>query len=163
MQDGAGPPGTDHQTGLPDGIGWNAVLEAEELRLRRYGGTHGLIRVRLLRIPDPVSAQHAAGAVAGAIRDIDLLARINEQTFAVLALHCEDLPAVVGRIHAAFEAAEVSHPDEPAPSARIDFRVAGRNLRAAWADLVAGAPPATAAPPGRLYLDFMVRPGFSLN
>ena len=148
--------GVDHETGLPDGVGWNAVLEAEELRIRRYGGTHGLIVVRLTVTPDVVSVHRVAHALAGSIRDIDLLARIDEATFAVLALHCDDLTSVVSRIHGALDTARASS------RSRVDAMPAGTDLRAAWAVLTAERP-APAHSPARRLVDFVVRSDFSLN
>jgi hypothetical protein len=146
----------DHETGLPDGVGWNAVLEAEELRIRRYGGTHGLIAVRLTAAPDVGTVNTVARALAGAIRDIDLLARIDQATFAVLALHCDDLPSVVSRIHSALDTARASS------RSRVDARPAGADLRAAWAVLSAGRG-APAVSPARHLVDFVPRSGLSLN
>lgn len=153
MQDEPNAPGTDYETGLPDSVGWNAVLEAEALRVRRHGGSHGLVAVRVTASLDGGSAHRVAHAVAAAVRDIDLLARIDPATFGVLALHCEDLTALVNRIHAALEGAGM------AAGTRVDARPAGPELPADWAALVAG-PGAT---PARRHVDFVVRSGFSLN
>jgi hypothetical protein len=149
-------PGVDHETGLPDGVGWNAVLEAEELRIRRYGGTHGLIVVQLTVPPDVGSVHKVAHALAGAIRDIDLLARIDQATFAVLALHCDDLTSVVSRIHGALDTARASS------RSRVDAMPAGADLRGAWAVLTAERA-APAISPARHLVDFVARSGFSLN
>ncbi|HET9772275.1 MAG TPA: hypothetical protein VFS16_15380 [Acidimicrobiia bacterium] len=157
MRDEQHAPGTDHETGLPDGSGWTAVLEAEELRARRYGGTHGLIAVRLSGpAADRSSANRVAHTVACAVRDIDLLARVDRATFGVLALHCGDLGAIVARIRAGLDAAGV------AGDTTVESRSAGSDLQAAWASLLS-APTGPAVIPARRHVDFVVRSQLSLN
>ena len=123
----------DDQTGLPNLGGWLAILEAEELRSRRHGGRHGLIRIEL---EWPGSGRMWAGAVAEAlgpaIRETDLLARVDERVFGVLALHCDSLETVGDRLRRA-----VQHLS-PLLGASIDSCTAGADLRTVWARLAAG-------------------------
>lgn len=116
----------DGESGLPDRAGWVAVLQVEEQRARRHGGMHGLVLVRLEGPADRRVSARTAAAIAGVIRDIDFLAQMDHQTFAVLALHCNDLAALVQRLRDALESSGVPR------SALIDARPAGGDLRATW-------------------------------
>ena len=95
----------DDQTGLPNRLSWEAILEVEEQRSRRHGGDHGLVLVRLVGPVDGNLMERAAGAIGATVRDVDFVAVVDGQTFAVLALYCQDLPALVGRLRYAFAAA----------------------------------------------------------
>jgi hypothetical protein len=119
-------PSLDDHTGLPGRLSWWAVIEAEEQRSRRYGGDHGLVLVRLTgRVGGRIS-RAAADALGATVRDVDFVAAIDRRTFAVLALHCEDIVALVGRLRRAFAAAGV-------PGGTVfDGRLAGTDLRATW-------------------------------
>src|SRR5947208_864062 len=98
----------DGETGLPNREGWHAVLAAEEERSRRHGGVHGLVLVRLEDTAvDVGSPARAAHAIADSLREIDVLARVDHRTFAVLALHCDDLDRVVDRLRDRLEAARI--------------------------------------------------------
>ena len=142
--------------GLPDHAGWVAVLQVEEQRARRHGGTHVIVLVRLDRL-DPRTdrlVERAADAVAGTIRDIDFVAQVDRHTIGVLAIHCDDLPSLVGRLRSALQSVGV-----PPDLLRVDARSAGSDLRAAWAAL-AGASSTRA--PGR-QVDFVPSTPPSLN
>lgn len=116
----------DDQTGLPNRLSWEAVLEAEEQRSRRHGGDHGLVLVQLTGPVDGELLETAADATGATVRDVDFVAVVDRQTFAVLALYCQDLPALVSRLRYAFAAAGL-----PAV-ALFDARPAGVDLRATW-------------------------------
>jgi hypothetical protein len=116
----------DDLTGLPDRVGWEAILEVEEQRSRRHGGEHGLVLVKLMGPVDGGLVERAAGAIGTTVRDVDFVAVIDPRTLAVLALHCEDIPALVGRLRRAFAVADL--PDAPL----CDARPAGVDLRATW-------------------------------
>jgi GGDEF domain-containing protein len=119
-------PSLDGPTGLPNRLSWWAVLEAEEQRCRRYGGDHGLVLIRLTgRVGDRI-ARMTADALGTTVRNVDFVAAIDRRTFAVLALHCEDLGALVDRLRWAFAAAGVH-------GATVgEGRLAGTDLRATW-------------------------------
>jgi GGDEF domain-containing protein len=145
----------DGQTGLPNREGWEAVLEAEEQRSRRHGGTHGLVLIRLEPVgTDGAPAEEAAGAVARVLRETDLLARIDDRTFGILALYCERLETVVGRLRVSLEGAGVQL------AALIDARSAGTDLLATWAAMVNGSEPAT---PTARHIAFVASSPLSLN
>jgi hypothetical protein len=119
---------------LPDQSGWLAVLQAEEQRVRRYGGTHGLV---LIRLDDPVNGRQlevAAAAIASSVRDIDFLALVDRHTFAVLALHCEDLTSLVGRLRHAFDYLGLPG------TTLIDARPGGGDLRTVWEAMIGALP-----------------------
>lgn len=121
----------DDQTGLPSRVSWEAILEAEEQRSRRHGGDHGLV---LIQLAGPIGGgrlERAADAIAVTVRDVDFVAAIDRHTFAVLALYCQDLPALVRRLRHAFTAAGL-----PAV-AQFDARPAGTDLRATWTAMAA--------------------------
>jgi len=130
----------DGQTGLPNRGGWEAVLAAEEERSRRHGGSHGLVLVRLEDSAASAGwAEQAARALTRSVREIDLLARIDDRTFAVLALHCDDLEPVVGRLRTSLGRAGVPL------AALIETRAAGADLRATWSAMATGSPLVTPA------------------
>jgi hypothetical protein len=139
---------------LPDENGWMAVLQFEQQRMQRHGGSHGLILVQFDSSGDGPLAERAAAAIGGAIRDIDFLARIDLDTLAVLALYCDDLRVVVGRLRRTLEEAGV-----PSVASHIEARPAGADVQAVWAALAAGAPRTI----GRRHADFSVSSPPSLN
>ena len=116
----------DDQTGLPNRVSWEAILEVEEERSRRHGGDHGLVLIQLVGPVDGELMERAAGAIGATVRDVDFVAVVDRQTFAVLALYCQDIPALVGRLRYAFAAVGL-----PA-IAQFDARPAGADLRATW-------------------------------
>lgn len=138
-------PSLDDHTGLPNRLSWWAVLEAEEQRSRRYGGDHGLVLIQLTGRVGARISRTAADAIGATVRDVDFVAAIDCRTFAVLALHCEDIAALVGRLRRALAAAGV-------PGATVfDGRVAGTDLRATWRSMADEHPlPATLH-----YVDFV--------
>jgi hypothetical protein len=121
-----GSPPVDDHTGLPNRVGWEAIIEVEEQRSRRHGGDHGLVLVQLTEPVDGGQVETAADAIGATVRDIDFVAAADPRTFAVLALHCQDIPAFVDRLRGAFTAAGL-------PAATVfDARRAGADLRATW-------------------------------
>ena len=118
-------------TGLPDRVGWEAVLDAEEQRSRRHGGDHSLVLVQLARPVTGGLMEKAAVAIAATVRDVDFVAAVDQQTLAVLALYCQDVPALVGRLRSSFAAAGL-----PAATL-VDARPAGADLRATWTAMAA--------------------------
>lgn len=124
-------PSVDDHTGLPNRVGWEAVLEVEEQRSRRHGGDHGLV---LIQLTGPVGGrlvERAADALGAAVRDVDFVAAVDRRTFALLALHCQDIPALVDRLRRAFSAAGL-----PAGTL-FDARTAGVDLQATWKAMAA--------------------------
>lgn len=96
------PPGgsaLDEETGLPNRLGFEAMLAMEERRSRRHGGIHALVRIELPDLAPSMAV--VADDLAACLRDTDVLARINYSTFALLALHCEDIDRVVSRLRGA--------------------------------------------------------------
>ena len=141
------------QYSLPGLAGWLAVLQVEEQRTRRHGGSHGLV---LIRLDDPAGApalELAAAAISGTIRDIDFLALVDRHTFAVLALHCEDLASLVGRLRRAFDYLGFTG------TALIDGRPAGGDLRAVWEAMSRSR----AVEPSGPHIDFVASSPLSLN
>ena len=148
--DGVSPGGGD--LALPDRSAWLAVLEVEQQRARRHGGTHGLV---LIRLDGPVGRRHlevAAAAIIGTIRDIDFLALVDRHTFAVLAIHCDDLPRLVTRLRRALDSL-------PLPDTLIDARPAGGDLGAVWAAMISALP----FEPTSRHIDFVASSPLSLN
>jgi len=143
----------DDPTGLPDRVGWEAVLEVEEQRSRRHGGDHALVLVGLAGAVDGRLAGKAAGAIAASVRDVDFIALIDHQTFAVLALYCQDITALVGRLRRTFSAAGL-----PADTL-VDARPAGADLRATWLAMAAEH----ASPMTSRYVDFVAPASLPLN
>ena len=149
-------PVVDGGFGLPGRDGFEAVLEAEEQRARRHGGTHGLLLIELDLVPgDTVLAERAAMALARCLRETDLVARIDHRTFGVLALHCENLETVVARVRAALEKVAFGLVSS------IDARSAGVHLQAAWTAVLTGGP--VPAPPGPRHLPFVPSMPLCLN
>jgi len=126
-----GTPPVDDQSGLPNRVGWEAVLEVEEQRSRRHGGDHGLVLVQLAGSIDGSLVGRAATAIAATVRDIDFVAVVDRQTFALLALYCENVPALVARLRRAFATAGLT------AATMVDARPAGTNLRSTWTAMAA--------------------------
>jgi hypothetical protein len=139
----------DEETGLPNRGCWDAMLEAEELRTARHGGRHGLIRV-VLRQPgiDGALAQKVAALLGDTLREVDVLARIDDREFAILALHCDSLETVTARLRSVLAGATPSVP------AVFIARTAGADLSAVWTQLETGARPEINGMP---YVDFVAR------
>lgn len=100
----------DDVTGLPNRIGWDAVLETEECRCRRYGGNPGVIAVELKgrRVP-PAQLRLVAETLVRATRDTDTVARVGSRHFAVLAPGGgASIATLAARLHGALEAAGLS-------------------------------------------------------
>lgn len=139
-------PTLDVHTGLPSRLSWEAVLEAEEQRSRRYGGEHGLVLIRLTGRTGGRVSRTAAAVLGATVRDVDFVAAIDRRTFAVLALHCEDIAALLDRLRRAFAAVDIPG------TTLFDGCVAGTDLRVAWAEMAGGhSQPATLH-----YVDFVV-------
>ena len=126
-------PVMDGPLGLPDEEGFLAVLEAEEQRAKRHGGTHGLVLIELeLGRGDAPLAEAAAVALCQMLRETDLLAQIDHRTFGVLALHCHALETVLARLRGALDSVS------PRLVASITARSGGLELRTTWSAMVAG-------------------------
>ncbi len=88
----------DGLTGLLNRRGWNECIQAEERRARRYGHPACVLIADLdglKRVNDEQGhqagdqlIQRAARALQAAVRDIDQVARIGGDEFAVLAVEC---------------------------------------------------------------------------
>jgi GGDEF domain-containing protein len=155
MQDGEDGV-VDSQTGLPNREGWDAVLQTEEDRSRRHGGVHGLVLIRLASTAAGTGsvAEQAALAIGQSLREIDLLARIDQQTFAVLALHCDDLDRVVARLRLSLAKAGVAVAD------LVHAPTAGTDLQATWSAMTTGL--AVVTPTAR-HIPFVASSPLSLN
>ena len=138
---------------LPDRSGWLAVLQVEEQRIRRHGGSHGLVLIRLDDPADTRALEVAAAAISTTIRDIDFLALVDRHTFAVLALHCEDLASLVTRVRRAFDTCNFPG------TTLIEGRPGGVDLRAVWEGMIGALP---VEPTGR-HIDFVASSPLSLN
>lgn len=111
---------SDALTGLYNRRGWEALIEAEEQRCKRYGNPGGVIVIDLDGLKQVNDEQgHAAGdeliACAGrvlekAVRTEDVVARLGGDEFAVLAVQAdaEKLQIVVERIQGALREAELA-------------------------------------------------------
>jgi hypothetical protein len=126
MPSDEGVPSIDDQTGLPNRVSWEAILEMEEQRSRRHGGEHSLVLVQLAGPVDGGLMERTGAAIGATVRDVDVVAVVGRETFAVLALYCQDITALVWRLRRAFEAAGLP------VVARFDARTAGADLRAKW-------------------------------
>ena len=91
---------TDALTGVANRRAWDRAVEAEDRRLRRYGGQAGIIVVDVDDLRQVNSTQgHLGGdlllrmvadALAATSRESDTVARTGGDEFAVLALDCDD-------------------------------------------------------------------------
>jgi diguanylate cyclase len=126
---------TDRVTGLPNRAGFEAVIDNEERRCRRYSGNPAVFVVELAADDagrDDVVRQ-AASTLATAIRDTDVLARVGPGAFALLATHCDEdgMRFLAGRLKLWLEIAGI-----PA-SVRARRRVS--DLRQAWDEAYSGS------------------------
>lgn len=91
---------TDGLTGLLNRRGWNESLAEEERRARRHGHLSCVMIADLDGLKETNDRQgHAAGdellrrtagCIQGAVRDVDKVARIGGDEFAVLAIECDE-------------------------------------------------------------------------
>jgi GGDEF domain-containing protein len=80
----------DRVTGLRNRRGWDAAVEQEDTRCRRYGAAASVLVLALepgSATPDGV--ERCAGVLTGSCRPGDVLAHLGAQEFAVLALECD--------------------------------------------------------------------------
>jgi diguanylate cyclase (GGDEF)-like protein len=94
----------DALTGLWNRRGWERVIDAEEARARRYGGTPAIVMIDLdgLKHTNDTLGHsagdelicRAAGALTSAKRESDFVARLGGDEFAMIAVH--DVPAGLG-------------------------------------------------------------------
>ena len=101
----------DPATGLLNSRGWQRALEVQEDRRARYGEEASVLVVRLAAA-DPAgdSGRQLAGVLAAAFRPSDVLARLDDTEFAVLAPGCgsAEVDVVRARLAAALRAAGLS-------------------------------------------------------
>ncbi|MFC2099550.1 GGDEF domain-containing protein [Candidatus Bipolaricaulota bacterium] len=91
---------TDGLTGLLDRRGWNESLAEEERRAQRHGHLSCVMIADLDGLKETNDRQgHAAGdelirrtadCIRGAVRDVDKVARIGGDEFAILAIECDE-------------------------------------------------------------------------
>ncbi|MDP9070471.1 MAG: GGDEF domain-containing protein [Actinomycetota bacterium] len=91
---------TDPLTGVANRRAWDRAVEAEERRLRRYGGQAGIIVVDVddLRVVNnsqghlggDLLLRLVAGTLVATSRESDTVARTGGDEFAVLALDCDE-------------------------------------------------------------------------
>ena len=93
---------TDALTGLPNRVGFEAILDHEERRCRRYAGDPAVFVIDLApadgRMAEDDVVRGAAATVSSSIRDTDALARVDRARLAVLATQCDDPGFLAGRL-----------------------------------------------------------------
>jgi len=129
----------DSLTGLANRRAWDAALEAEERRCRRYAHHAAVVVVdvdELKALNDARGHGHGddslrkvAEALEATSRDSDLVARTGGDEFAILALDCGDphLRVLTARVRRALDAAGVD------ASVGGACRIPGAGLPEAWA------------------------------
>ena len=111
---------TDALTGVVNRRGWNAAIEAEESRARRYGNPASIVIVDLDGLKEVNDTRgHADGdelicrvadALTDAVRSPDVVARLGGDEFGVLAVECgaTKLDRLVERLRSSFVTHDVS-------------------------------------------------------
>lgn len=131
---------TDTLTGLYNRRAWDRLLAREEDRCRRYGHPAHVLAIDLdglKRVND--TRGHAAGdelivraaaALREAAREVDVVARIGGDEFAILAIECDanGAQALMQRVRAALAAANVSASIGLAPRGHADGLEAAKTL-----------------------------------
>ena len=129
---------TDTLTGLYNRQGWNRLLAAEEDRCRRYGHPAAVLVINLDASECAGTAQDAPAdealrlrasvALQEAARTLDIVARLDEAEFGILAAECdrEGANALVARVREALENAHI-----PA-SVGVAMRRPSNGLLGAW-------------------------------
>lgn len=84
----------DSVTGLYDRAAWEQLVRTEEQRCADYGNPAAVVLVTLRATnfgadDHNAQAQRAAAALTAATRDEDVVARVGERQFAVLAVDCD--------------------------------------------------------------------------
>ncbi len=79
----------DPVTGLRNRQGWDAAVEQEDTRCRRYGSTASVLVLALAPDGPPDRTSRCAEVLARSCRPGDVLARLGTADFAVLALECD--------------------------------------------------------------------------
>ena len=130
----------DPLTGVANRRAWDRAVEAEERRRRRYGGHASVVVVDLDSLRSVNAAQgHLGGdlllrmvadVLNDASRESDIVARINDDEFGLLALDCDEdqLRVVVSRIRRVLATQGVG------ASVGAATRRPGVDLDAAWAE-----------------------------
>ena len=110
----------DRLTGLRNRRGWDAAVQAEEQRARRYGHALSVVVVDLdglKRVNDTYghlvgdeALLECAAVVTGTCRPSDVVARLGGDEFGVLAVECDatSAEALVGRLRRRLADAEVA-------------------------------------------------------
>ena len=128
---------TDALTGLPNRAGFEAILDHEERRCRRYAGDPAVFVIDLapsdgrMVQDDVVSA--AAATVSSSIRDTDAVARVDRARLAVLATHCDDPAFLAARLKLWLDVAGIQ--------ASVRGRPRGDDLVEAWQEISRGSSP----------------------
>jgi len=111
---------TDSLTGLLNRRGWKNCIAREEARTRRYGNKGCVIILDLdglKKINDTLGHEagdklilRAARCLQTALRDVDPIARIGGDEFAILSIECteEDIRTILKRLEEQFESEDVS-------------------------------------------------------
>ena len=134
-------PVLDEITGLANRRGFLEILRMEERRHARYGGSPilVLIDVRKVLAEHPLTARadvlvEIAAILADCIRDTDTLARVDEDRFAILAIHAGcSASSIIGRLRLHLELRRVHQ-------AEVSAAESG-SLTEAWQALDAPARP----------------------
>ena len=80
----------DPVTGLRNRRGWDAAVEQEDTRCQRYGALASVLVLELDRAAaSSEEIVRCAEVLAGSCRPGDVLARLSDREFAVLALECD--------------------------------------------------------------------------
>jgi GAF domain-containing protein len=96
----------DHETGLTDRTGWDRFLEREETRCRRLGHAGSVILVSV----DSAVALAAAERLRPAVRERDMIARLDEGLLGILAVECGTAlgDQLVRRLHDVLDGAGIA-------------------------------------------------------
>jgi hypothetical protein len=127
---------TDALTGLPNRAGFEAILDHEERRCRRYGGDPAVFVIDLTPADGRMVAKDigaAATTVSSSIRDTDALARVDRGRLAVLATHCDDPAFLAGRLKLWLELAGIH--------ASVRGRRRGDDLLESWREMSSSPQP----------------------
>jgi len=124
----------DDVTGLYDRDAWELLVRAEERRCSDYGNPGSVVILTLTERPTAsveslnAEAERAAGALTAATREKDVVARVGDRQFAVLAVECDraGTKALVVRLTDALGSAQLH------AAISVSHRVPPRTLWHSW-------------------------------
>jgi diguanylate cyclase (GGDEF)-like protein len=126
----------DEVTNLYDRTAWEQLVRAEERRCADYGNPASVVLLTLSDRPAAsiealdTEAERAAGALTAATREKDVVARVGERQFAVLAVECDraGTKALVARLTDALSSAQLQ------AAISVSHRCPPRTLWHSWRD-----------------------------